>query len=550
MQIWGNASSPSQLGRGLTIRAPGAQAKGGTASAATGPSLRDFASDVRELGDALNALRVGGRFRTSGSQFDAIVYSASDLGLGDDPTSATLSSTEEVNATPTSYSTTAPAWQGASSADPTVGGTYDGSQGDTTLTFTATLGGIVDVSPIQIEVTDGSGGTVDTFTIGIGQGSSTFTLSNGLELEFDSGTISTGDAFELDVFASVGAAVDPDVAFEDGPGFEEGTSVVEGSFFVNGQRINVAESDTIQTILDAITASDAGVDAEFDAATETVLLTQQTPGSTETIELDADTSGFLAAVKLDGAVVEAGTDDESEALLQDVSALSGIGDGTFSINGIEFTVDRSTESLASLIRTINASDAGVHIHHFSSTGLVRIRADGTTAFELDDGTSGFFSGLDIQEGLYRGEDGRRGVQFNDRDALQDAMRRFSDAFERVAGAEGGFGAPSAVQRTLTRQLEGAFSAHLGLRGRNELDSGLGIDLGERSGGVRGVELDLVELGRAGKRNSRDLADLLFGDRDEEGLVDRLEGALEDAYRSLAARLDAEEAAGLRLDVTG
>ena len=207
MQIWGNGSSPTQLGGGLRIRALGTRTSSGGSGAGSGLSLRGFAADVRELGDALKSLRLGGRFRTSGSDRDAIFYSRSDLELGSDPTAATIRSTEEVNTTPTSYSTTAPTWQGTSDAAPSVGGTYDGSQGDDTLTFTASLGGVVGTSPIQIDVTDSSGGAVDSFTIGIGAGGDTFTLSNGLELEFDSGTIQLGDTFELDVFSTVGTSV-------------------------------------------------------------------------------------------------------------------------------------------------------------------------------------------------------------------------------------------------------------------------------------------------------------------------------------------------------
>ena len=59
-------------------------------------------------------------------------------------TATTLQSTEEVNASTTpAYSTDPSEWTGASTAQPTISGEYDGSNGTDTLTFTVTKGGTI-----------------------------------------------------------------------------------------------------------------------------------------------------------------------------------------------------------------------------------------------------------------------------------------------------------------------------------------------------------------------------------------------------------------------
>ena len=106
---------------------------------------------------------------------------------------------------------------------------------------------------------------------------------------------------------------------------------------------------------------------------------------------------------------------------------------------------------------------------------------------------------------------------------------------------------------LTGALEKAFDQHLKKSGDGALSSGLGLDLTASEGSRRRLEIRRVDLARATKRNSKDLAQLLFGDsssKDGLGLVERLEAALDKAYEQLSDRLSPEEAVGLRLDVRG
>ena len=77
-----------------------------------------------------------------------------DLSSSGTATPTTLESTEEVNASTTAYSTDPPAWTGASTAQPTIGGEYDGSSGTDTLTFKVKKGGTAGSDLIQNQVFD------------------------------------------------------------------------------------------------------------------------------------------------------------------------------------------------------------------------------------------------------------------------------------------------------------------------------------------------------------------------------------------------------------
>jgi hypothetical protein len=557
----GGPGASGTFGASLRFRPTVSSSLGAAGGGAPKLALATFAGRVRDLGDALRDLRLAGRHTDSaGRGRAAAAVSRHALGLDLTPSPAELRSSEEVNTVATSYATHAPGWTGASTAAASIDGVYDGAQGDSTLTFTVTSGGDIGVDDVSLEVTDGGGQPVESIVVTAAQGSGATVLSNGLELAFGSGTLQAGDTFELDVSASVGSAVDPDAAFDgtgdDAPGFEPGVVVDAGAFWVNGQRITVGASDSIESILSSINGSAAGVTATFDDLEERVVLTQNTPGSLETIEVTGDTSGFVAAVKLDDAELEFGTRNDIEEDIDEVAGITGLTSGTFAINGVEFTVDVAEDSLGDMIRWINSSEAGVLAYFDETSGYFSVRAKGSGSVVLDDGTSGFFTALDVVEGTYRGERNGRDVSFRDRSALHRELRELSEALAPVfQGEVGGYGVGAAkvIRSALTKELEATFETFLGREGDERLRSGLGIDLGESKNGVRSLEIDGGALARALKRDEEELRDLLFSEQREDGrsgLLERLEKALESAYGQLAGMLSPEESLGLRLDVVG
>jgi len=456
LQIGGITGGWNGLGAGLRFRATG----GPAASADPGPrlALRDFASTVRDLGDALEELRRAGKHRESlGRGRGASAVSAEDLGLGSTPSPAVLRSTEEINAA-------------------------DGE----------------DVDP------DG---------------------------RFD-------------------------VAGPGGPNFETGVTVGEGAFLVNGQRINVSASASIHDVLASITGSAAGVTATWDSAEERVVLTQKTPGVEGEIDVTGDTSGFVAAVKLAGATLEFGASNDSQKDIAAVPQLAGITNGDFEINGVTFQVDTSRDSLGDLIRSINASEAGVTAYYDTSSGKFSVRAQGRRSLALDDGTSGLFGALGIAAGVYRGSPSGRAVSLVDEGGLRRELRGLAESFGKVfEGQVEGYavGAAAVIRGSLVKELEAAFDGALDKSGGERLRSGLGVDLGARAGSFRALVLDEAALGRALRRDEAELVDLLFAEQREDGesgLLERLEGVLERAFTQLAGMLAPEEALGLRLDVSG
>jgi hypothetical protein len=338
--------------------------------------------------------------------------SAASLNLSSSTTGTptTLESTEEVNASTTAYSPDAPEWTGTSTAQATIGGEYNGSNGSDTLTFSIKKGGTHGGDLILIEVRDSSNNLIESFSFkkqdAIG---SQYALSNGLTVGFSEGDFIKNDTFALQVYDNVENAVNPDNPFNGtgsaDPNLQYGLEVTSGSFEINGTTINVSADDTINSVLDKINASEAGVTATFDPATEKVLLTQNTPGSTPDIVLANDTSGFLAAVKLGGAVAipgEDGTTTEDPATpMAEVESLSAVQSGSISVNGVAIDIDVNTDSLNDILDRITASEAGVTANYNSDSKRVSLISDDPESqLILDSGSTNFFSAVNISDGTY------------------------------------------------------------------------------------------------------------------------------------------------------
>jgi hypothetical protein len=332
--------------------------------------------------------------------------SSLDLSSGGTATPTTLQSTEEVNAATTSYSTDAPEWTGASTAQATISGEYDGSNGTDTLTFEVTRGGTRGKVNLQIGVYDSNNVEIDKIDIKKNEPvDKQYTLSNGLVLTFSAGDLSKNDTFTLEVYDNVQNAVDPDKAFngtgDNDPNLQYGLDVTSGSFQVNGVTIDVQDNDTVNSVLDKINQSDAGVTATFDAATEKILLTQNTPGSTQDIVLSNDTSGFLAAVKLEGAVAIPGDDAASEKTLAEEDRFSGVQSGSISVNGVSINIDVNTDTLTDVLDRITASEAEVTASFDSNSQKVSLNSNNSDSqLILDSGTTNFFPAVEISDGTY------------------------------------------------------------------------------------------------------------------------------------------------------
>jgi flagellar hook-associated protein 2 len=152
------------------------------------------------------------------------------------------------------------------------------------------------------------------------------------------------------------------------------TGITPGSFTINNTKIDVTATDTLNTVLNKITASAAGVKAEI--VGNKVVLTQKIIGATPTITLGTpDSTGFLAKAKIDAAPLTVGQDAEENRVLAGTdlgAALDPVtGSGYFSINGAFIFVDKNTDTLSSVIAKINNSPtAGVTAMYDQNTKKV------------------------------------------------------------------------------------------------------------------------------------------------------------------------------------
>ena len=361
-----------------------------------------------------------------------------------------LRSSQEVNTTPTSFISRGPTWSNLSTSQITVGGTYTGTT-DTTWTVragsqTRTVGGL---PPISFTVLDPSGATLGSFTVAGGTPVGTpVAMIQGLTLSLGAGVVVGNGSFTVNVSASTGTDVNPSKPLNgtrlNDPELEDAFAVSTGSFLVNGVSIAVNATDTLQQVLNRITASAADVTATYDPLTDEVVLERKTAGALP-ITLSGDTSGLLNALKLSAATLESGTDPTAPGtpipMIEGLSLTLGAGTvlansafsvqvsasedtdlnpslplngtrlndpeledafavstGSFSINGVSIAVN-ATDTLQQVLDRITASAAGVTATYdaLADEVLLTRNAVGVLPITLADDTSGLLDALKLTD---------------------------------------------------------------------------------------------------------------------------------------------------------
>ncbi|MEZ6129869.1 MAG: flagellin hook IN motif-containing protein [Planctomycetaceae bacterium] len=362
--------------------------------------ISEFRSLLRRLPSKLN-----GTVRSGGTISRPPLISGNALGLNNSVTYTSVESVEQVNTTTTAFNPTQPEFSGSSTTQPTISGTYTGSVTDVYTVTAQASGAIGGLFADNFQVRDQGGNLLQTLTVPAFYFSGTeLNLVNGLKIAFTSGTIQNGDSFQISVFANVDNKVSSANAFNgtgvNAPSFDPGLTVSNGTFTINGQSISVVSSDSIDSVLQKINQSTAGVTALFDSVRERIWIESNTAGSAGQIVFGSDTSGFLAAVKLDTAVVLNGIDADLQRHMADVVPLQGIQTGTFSINGTSLNNDSALDSLQDVLDRINASDADVNVRYELSSDRIRLTPGRSlSSLQLNDETSLLFSQLGLSTDL-------------------------------------------------------------------------------------------------------------------------------------------------------
>lgn len=427
-------------------------------SAAT-PGLKPYATvDIDARVEALRArsqlLRLYRSLEsladTSGVETRMIFGSASaqstaGLSLDLTHTAAMLSSSDEINNAPMSFSPFGPDWDGASTAEITIGGEYDGDHGTGALTFEVRRAGTRGVDDLAIRVYDPNGDRIRNINIRASHAlDRQYDLRNGLYLTLGNGDLINSDTATIQIRDNLGAVVNPDNPLggirNQNPNLQYGgPSVVDGQFSINGETISVSTTDTLNDVVTRINQSDAGVTAVFNTASESIDFVNNTLGTTGTIDLQGDTSNFLAATRLDNANFVAGIDPETQIELDQVAAFSSVSSGSIVINDVQISLDTATDSLDAVIERINASEAGVTASFDTASQQFMLETRGESGrLSVDGNETGLFAALNLLESsdysAARGRGFSRGRSYRIADSFADVFGELNDIFRNSASA--------------------------------------------------------------------------------------------------------------------
>lgn len=464
-------------------------------------------------------------------------------------TAARLASTDEINASPHSFSPFGPAWATGSSALISIGGEYDGSNGSGALSFDVRRPGVHGQDNLRVRVRDPQGSVISNVGIRANHDPDReYDLLNGLFLTLGSGNLLDDDTTAIQLFDNLGSTVDPNRPLggigNDNPNFQYYAApntldpIVDGSFQLNGEAITVSTTDTLNTVVDRINQSNAGVTALFNAASERIEFVQDTLGSNATIDIQNDTSNFTTATKLDAAIVQPGIDPENVKLLEDVAAFSGIQSGSFSINGASVDVDTSTDSLTSIIEKINASESNVTASFDAESKKISLVTNNQNAIvETDSNGTALFAALNIPEGRIDQATGDRGYSrrksYQISDAIESVFQELNAFFDdkTFVARNDGILASRAVIAAATKALTGEES---GLSGGA---FGINFDRSSEAQGIgRLADVDRLVFTKSLQLHGRDLKAMFAGQNENPGLINALSTAVGQALTQVSEQL--------------
>ncbi len=157
----------------------------------------------------------------------------------------------EFNTTYIGAAVTGSNWSGTSTPTANSGsGNYTGP-GNDTYTFTVTSGGTVGTdNGITLSYTDSTGAHTGTITLNSGDAGVLKTVAQGIQVQFNAGTLVTGDTFTIKGFdPNVQAAADASITLGSGSGamtITSPTNQIQNVF--NGVTLNLVGADPTQTV--------------------------------------------------------------------------------------------------------------------------------------------------------------------------------------------------------------------------------------------------------------------------------------------------------------
>lgn len=179
------------------------------------------------------------------------------------------------------------------------------------------------------------------------------------------------------------------------------TAFTEGFFTINGARISVSGTDTLQSVFDKLSA--INISATYDNDTDKITLQ-----SDKTIYLGSsnDTSNFLDLFHLYSNGTSQTTSITKLCALNINNSIESANfktpitsDGRFKINGVEVAYTK-TDSLQSIMAEINKSNAGVYIQYTPSNQSFTLinQATGSLGISIEDISGNLMESLGLTQG--------------------------------------------------------------------------------------------------------------------------------------------------------
>jgi hypothetical protein len=330
---------------------------------------------------------------------------ASSATLGLDVTSpersSTITSTGELNTGfITAYGSNTLTFPTATSTG-TLTGTYTGNGAAANaasltinLLSNSSLNFLLGVN-VQFNVTDQANNVVFSFNGSLRSNDAVYLGDDiGLTVSFSGGSLKAGKSATTTV-SKTPITVDGNATFNHAnasfrPQFDAGVTVAAGSFGINGTSITVNANDSINTVVLRINASTAGVTAALSG--DKLTLTSNA-ASEDNIVISGDTSGFVAATKLSGAMTSKGNVRDNTQVLAKTWQFTSVSTGSFTVNGATIAVNKTTDSVQSIVGRINASTAGVTASYDATADKLVLTSNENSEDQIVVGsdTTGFLS---------------------------------------------------------------------------------------------------------------------------------------------------------------
>jgi flagellar hook-associated protein 2 len=235
--------------------------------------------------------------------------------------------------------------------------------GDSSLPFFSQSAATTTNSSVVSGVVTGSQPTQGNYSMVVSQVATAAIVNSG-KLYTGSNVTAQGASFASSAGINATAAtVDPNAALSTQSANLGTAADASGSITINGTAIAWDNTMSLNTILGNINNAGVGVTASYDATNQKISLTSNSTGSSVS-EVVAQTSGNLLGVFNLTAGTATGTDAAYTATNVALNSSSvnldrAVTSGTFTLNGVVFNVDASTDTLGTVLSRINNSSAGV-----------------------------------------------------------------------------------------------------------------------------------------------------------------------------------------------